>query len=113
MESPIASIHPSCIFIDEPVEKFIKKKDAKRELIASKFSFENWYQISEMVIQEWIDNTFDYLFKRYKKGKKRWNYSIASWNTLVNGTLSTDADWLNPEINITVSKDYTSYNVYL
>lgn len=90
-----------------------KKKVAKEELMESKFSFENWSLISELAIQEWIDNTFDYLFKRYKKGKKRWSYSTASWDTLVSGTLSTDADWLNPEINITVSKDYTSYNVYL
>lgn len=99
----------------EPIIKRVlaKKKNAKRELMESEFSFENWVPISELATQEWIDNAFDYLFKRYKKGKRRWSYSWASWNTLVSGTLSSDKDWSNPEIKITVSKGYIEYDVSL
>jgi hypothetical protein len=55
-----------------------KKKDAKKELLENEFSFEGGVEIGELSIREWIDNVFEYLYKRYKKGKKKGNYSISS-----------------------------------
>lgn len=91
----------------------VNKKEAKKELMESEFNYWWWVEVSEDTTKEWIDKVFNYLFKRYKKGKKKGDYSISSWNTLVSGSLFTDEDWDYPQIEITVSKNYTQYNCYL